>query len=170
MWYAYRHHPRSYPAGPLEPLSNDTAGDAYYDPSLVSEVTSCLYNTITYSLVSACGICQGQSSKYYTHQYDLICNVMRQLAYLGRCLWQCHCWCLALPVRFSGSFSICLYSPATRYPLPLPPGLDVPSWAYMNVTVRHLYEGINFLWQTSLARVNIDNRLFLNPWCFSKRK
>ncbi|KAH9483716.1 hypothetical protein JR316_0003192 [Psilocybe cubensis] len=90
-------------AGSLQPLTSNASGDAYYDPTQATQVNACLCNTITYSLVSACGICQGQSYLYW-HTWVDVCN--------------------------NASVSVWLYN----YPLPLPPGLDVPLWAYMDVT------------------------------------
>ncbi|PPQ89159.1 hypothetical protein CVT25_006531 [Psilocybe cyanescens] len=92
--------------GSLIPLPAGAQGQ-YYDP-YHAKATPCMCNTVTYSLVSACGICQGQTYLYW-HQWVDVCD--------------------------GASTGVWLY----KFPEPLPPDLDVPAWAYMDVTTTDFF-------------------------------
>ncbi|PPQ89141.1 LOW QUALITY PROTEIN: hypothetical protein CVT25_006513 [Psilocybe cyanescens] len=113
-------------AGPLQPLSNDTAGDAYYDPSRSNKLTSCMCNTITYSL------------RLWYLSRAILPIVGIRIVPSGRNLildgisW--HAWADAKWSFFTQPIDVLTRMLLTSYPEQLPPGLDVPTWAYMDVT------------------------------------
>ncbi|KAF9562198.1 hypothetical protein CPC08DRAFT_391263 [Agrocybe pediades] len=105
--------------GDLTPLPNWPDHSGYYNISTMYK-TYCLCNTITYSLVSACSICQGQSYTYWSE-------------------WSDEC---------DGQAT--LY----EYKEPIPTGLDVPSWAYLDVTTKNYFD-LNAAFKNATASKNL---------------
>jgi len=89
---------------PIEPLPDSSL---YLGPSL-QDANACQCSTVTYSLMSACGACQGQT-------------------YLSWSVWSENC-----PMVYISSF-----------PEPLPAGVAVPGWAYLNVTEEDNFDQTN---------------------------
>ncbi|KAF8576971.1 hypothetical protein K439DRAFT_591462 [Ramaria rubella] len=73
----------------------------FYDLPLGNPPTTCLCSSVTYSMVSACGACQGGDVAFWS-------------------VWITDCSTSLISV---GSF-----------PLPIPQGIAVPAWAYLDVT------------------------------------
>ncbi|KAH9483715.1 hypothetical protein JR316_0003191 [Psilocybe cubensis] len=69
----------------------------YIGPTL-QDANPCQCNTVTYSLMSACGACQGRT-------------------YLSWSVWSANCASVSISV----------------YPKPIPSGVAVPGWAYLDV-------------------------------------
>ncbi|KAF8798152.1 hypothetical protein BYT27DRAFT_7227800 [Phlegmacium glaucopus] len=107
--------------GPF-PVSALPSTSHYAGPSLQG-ANPCQCNTVTYSLMSACGACQGQT-------------------YLSWSVWSANC----LTVHLSS------------FPEPIPSGVFVPGWAYLDVQADDNFD-------QSLARQNASKqsrRLFLH--------
>ncbi|KAF8911956.1 hypothetical protein CPB84DRAFT_1957623 [Gymnopilus junonius] len=89
---------------PVEPLPDSSH---YLGPSL-QDANACQCSTVTYSLMSACGACQGRT-------------------YLSWSVWSEDC-----PTVYISSF-----------PEPLPAGVAVPGWAYLDVTAEDNFDQTN---------------------------
>ncbi|KAF9475049.1 hypothetical protein BDN70DRAFT_280485 [Pholiota conissans] len=74
----------------------------------ITNANPCQCNTVTYSLMSACGACQGRT-------------------YLAWSVWSANC--------------VMVYT--DTYPEPLPSGVSVPGWAYLNVEAKDNFDQIN---------------------------
>ncbi|KAF5315819.1 hypothetical protein D9611_004845 [Ephemerocybe angulata] len=84
------------------PLS---AGQHYQGPTTVSGSNPCMCNTVTYSLMAACGLCQGRSVLRWSE-------------------WSTNCPIVSL----------------RQFSQPLPSGLRVPAWAYLDVKEKDAFD------------------------------
>jgi len=99
--------------GPFPVSALPDQSHQYVGPSL-QDANTCQCNTVTYSLMSACGACQGST-------------------YLSWSVWSANC-----PIVYLRS-----------YPEPIPSGVLVPGWAYLDVQADDDFD-------QSLAKMNAN--------------
>ncbi|KAF8969855.1 hypothetical protein BDZ97DRAFT_1754280 [Flammula alnicola] len=85
----------------------------YLGPSL-QNANACQCNTVTYSLMSACGACQGQIYLPQPH-------------YFSWSVWSANCAMVYVDT----------------YPEPIPSGVSVPGWAYLDVEANDDFDQTN---------------------------
>jgi hypothetical protein len=124
-----------HPAFNVPPL---LSGQQYTGP-LLGFANLCTCSTVTYSMVAACGFCQGGiwdtcvTSIFIQHSSALL-RCRRWTA------WKFNCSpaniSISSCVALSRSRAVTLNLLHLRFPISIPPGTTVPSWAYLDVTVR----------------------------------
>jgi len=96
----------------------------YIGPSL-SDADPCTCNSVTYSLVEACGGCQARSFILPFAQWKVNCT-QAQVGSIGESVFD---------VTFLPSRPLTLARRTPRFPsLLLPPGVEIPSWAKLNIS------------------------------------
>ncbi|KAG2353714.1 hypothetical protein BDR07DRAFT_686701 [Suillus spraguei] len=94
-------------------------GSFYYAPPSVVGANLCECNTVTYSMISACSVCQNGSYMSWS-SWSSGCNNQMSIGESVRKV-----------VDILQAFLIHLIN---RYPLDIPAGTKVPNWAYLSVT------------------------------------
>ena len=117
-------------------------GNSYTGPINFGPVVLCECNTVVYSLLSACGACQG--GKWITCDHigsffsipSGLCSVISWPEYTTYCTETLHA-SQSVPCGLRKSLAITsLFSP--RFPNPVPSQIRVPLWSLIDVTIRYL--------------------------------
>jgi hypothetical protein len=104
-------------------------GQHYEGPTLVSNANSCICNTVTYSLMTACGLCQGKSTLRW-NEWSKNCPNITFSGYAAS----------NTPARRMLKTERLFTS---RFPESLPSGLLVPAWAYQDIRVCNFVRTFN---------------------------
>lgn len=114
------------------------SGFVYQGPVSTSSANKCLCNTVTYSTLAACAVCQGRGLAIYSYVSSVwhFCTDSRNTYKVGRSIQQT---VLTLESTYGSACGLDLLhlsvSPFSRYPFAIPGGTAVPAWAYSDVVV-----------------------------------
>ncbi|KAF8576241.1 hypothetical protein K439DRAFT_677871 [Ramaria rubella] len=126
---------------PLQP------GKEYSGPS-PGQASPCVCSTVTFSMISACGVCQsGSIASWSAYKANCPASQISISQYVNTFrFFPFGCLSLSSSFHFLGSrpFAIVLtlktHSPCTRFPLTIPTNFSIPDWAYLNVSINGIFD------------------------------
>lgn len=138
----------TFPEWTIDPLS---PGSQYSGP-VAGQSNKCQCSTVVFSMVAACGACQAGSvarcvrpalAPHCSFTFDIAGTHGKQIV---------HRVIYPLDRKYhivSSSAPDSQFCTAIRFPVGIPSGISVPSWAYLNVTVRVHFPFLSTTTQTT---------------------